>query len=433
MNKNRSLTWTLLLPALFAVPCNLAAQQPEPVTLKQAVDLALKSSREVALAQARYNVAENTAKLNGSAFRPNLTVGSGAAYAYGFPQTPGGTAPSIVDLSYVQTLFNPSLRGHAFAATERAEAQRLELEKTRNSVMLQAGTAYLELGKVHQSLDLMLSQRQSSARILTFTKARISEGLELPIEATRAELAGARLEQSIVQLESRETVLEHRLAELLGFPVDRRIEVETPTFPVDATLRESDLVDRALTTNLDVKQAEFERRAREHLETGEAGMKWPTVDLFGQYGLFAKYNNYTDYFKTFQRNNFTVGVQVRIPIVNAQHSASVSLARSELAASELELKSKRGSVEREVGRQYQQLRELDAAHEVARLELKLAQENLQILQVRFEEGRANLRDVEQARLDENEKWVAFLNRDYDRKKAQLDLMNMTGDLQQLFR
>jgi outer membrane protein TolC len=182
-----------------------------------------------------------------------------------------------------------------------------------------------------------------------------------------------------------------------------------------------------------VKQAEFERRAREHLETGEAGMKWPTVDLFGQYGLFAKYNNYTDYFKTFQRNNFTVGVQVRIPIVNAQHSASVSLARSELAASELELKSKRGSVEREVGRQYQQLRELDAAHEVARLELKLAQENLQILQVRFEEGRANLRDVEQARLDENEKWVAFLNRDYDRKKAQLDLMNMTGDLQQLFR
>jgi outer membrane protein TolC len=99
----------------------------------------------------------------------------------------------------------------------------------------------------------------------------------------------------------------------------------------------------------------------------------------------------------------------------------------------LELKSKRGSVEREVGRQYQQLRELDAAHEVARLELKLAQENLQILQVRFEEGRANLRDVEQARLDENEKWVAFLNRDYDRKKAQLDLMNMTGDLQQLFR
>jgi outer membrane protein TolC len=99
----------------------------------------------------------------------------------------------------------------------------------------------------------------------------------------------------------------------------------------------------------------------------------------------------------------------------------------------MELKKKRETVELEVGRQYQHLRELDAAHEVARLELKLAQESLQIVQGRFEEGRANLREVEQTRLDENEKWVAFLDSDYELQKAQLELMNMTGDLRQLFR
>ena len=75
----------------------------------------------------------------------------------------------------------------------------------------------------------------------------------------------------------------------------------------------------------------------------------------------------------------------------------------------------------------------DLAREVARLELKLAQENLQVVQAGFQEGRANLRDVERARLDENEKWVAYLDAGYDRQKAQLELLNITGDLGRLFR
>jgi outer membrane protein TolC len=119
--------------------------------------------------------------------------------------------------------------------------------------------------------------------------------------------------------------------------------------------------------------------------------------------------------------------------VSAQRSASVALARSELTAAEMDLRAKRQSLELDVERQYQHLRELDAARDVARLELKLAQESLQIVQASFEEGRSNLRDVEKARLDENDKWVAFLDSDYDHQKAQLDLLNTTGDLGRLFR
>jgi outer membrane protein len=435
MNRNRCFTgfWTLVFAAALAAPCNGMPQQSQSITLKQAVDLAVKNSREVALAQVRYNVAENTAKVNSSAFRPSMYTGSGAAYTFGFPQTLSGAAPSIVNVSYAQTMFNPVLRGQERAALERTEGQRLELEKTRNTVMLQTSNAYLELGKVRHSLDLMRNQRQSNARIMSFTQERIKEGLESPIEATRAELAEARLEQRIVQMESSERVLNRQLAALLDIPADRRIDVETPQLRMDATLRESDLIDRALITSLDLKQSEFERRARQHLQTGEIGTKWPTADLFGNYALFGKFNHYTDFFQKFQYNNFNIGVQVRIPIMSGQRAANVALATSELNAAAMELQRKRQDVELEVGRQYQLLRELDAAHEVARLELKLAQENLQILQARFQEGRVNLRDVEQARLNENEKWVAFLDSDFAQQKAQLELMNMTGDLRQLLR
>src|SRR5437899_2499162 len=432
MNKTRNIWCALLCAALLGVP-EVPAQDAVSINLKQAVEMALRNSREVGLAQARYNVAQNTVDVNRSAFRPNLFTGSGAAYTHGFPQTPSGAAPSIVNASYLQTVFNPLLASQVRSADERREAQRLELEKTRNSVMLQTSSSYLELAKVRHSLDLMRAHRQSNARILEFTRQRLNEGLELPIEVTRRELNEARSEQRIVQLESRQRVLERQLAALTGVPPDQRIEVESEVLPLDEQQREQDLIDRALNSSLDLQQAELERKAREHRLKGEIGSRWPTVDLFAEYGLFARFNNFQDFFQRFQRNNFNIGLQVRIPIVSAQRAANVSLAKSELTTAEMELKSKRQNVELDVERQYQHLRELNAAREAARLELKLAQEHLQIVQASFEEGRSNLRDVEKARLEENDKWLAFLDGDYEYQRAHLDLLNTTGDLGRLFR
>ena len=95
------------------------------------------------------------------------------------------------------------------------------------------------------------------------------------------------------------------------------------------------------------------------------------------------------------------------------------------------VKVRRQNVELDVSSKYQRLREVNASREVARLELKLAQENLQQLQAGFEEGKVNLRDMERARIDENEKWLSFLDIDYERQKAQLELMHTTGNINQL--
>ena len=41
---------------------------------------------------------------------PQLTVGSGLGYSYGFPLTLEGSAPSVVNFNSVQSLFNVSLQ-----------------------------------------------------------------------------------------------------------------------------------------------------------------------------------------------------------------------------------------------------------------------------------------------------------------------------------
>ena len=50
---------------------------------------------------------------------------------------------------------------------------------------------------------------------------------------------------------------------------------------------------------------------------------------------------------------------------------------------------------------------------MARLALKLAQETLDFQQNKLDQGQATLGDVEQARLDESEKWVEFLDADFE--------------------
>ena len=408
------------------------AQEPEKLTLKSTVALALQNSRELALARVQYTVAQNVARVDRAEFRPNLYTGSGAAYSNGFPETPGGAAPAVFEMSYTQAMFNPPLRGQLKAAEDRAENQRLELERTRDAVMVRAATEYLELAKVRHALELLRRERVSAQKILEVTRERAAAGLELPIELTRGELNLARTEQRIIQFESRDQILTDQLHDLTGIPPDKPIEVSPEDLPEEAEQPASELIDMAISNSPVIKEAENERSARQHILKGERGGYWPTIDLIGQYSVLSKINNYDQFFKKFQRNNVNVGLQIRIPIFSARTSANVALASSRLTAAELDLGTKRRDLRIDVQQKIRNVRELDAAREVARLELKLAQETVAEVQAKFDENRASLRDLEQARLDESEKWVAFLDANFAKQQAQLGLLQSTGQLARVF-
>jgi len=60
--------------------------------------------------------------------------------------------------------------------------------------------------------------------------------------------------------------------------------------------------------------------------------------------------------------------------------------------------------------------------------LQLSQQDLAVLQSQFDEGKTNLRDVEKARLDESEKWMGYLDANFQRQQAQLELLRTAGQL-----
>lgn len=417
-------------------PSQAAPQSQNPpgtLSLAQVVNLALTHSPELALARVRSSVAKNVAGVDRAEFHPNLYTGSGAEYSNGFPQTPGGAAPAVFQMNYTQSIFNPVKKGQQRADEDLAKNQELEYENTRNAVMVKAASAYLELAEARHSLDLLRTERDSEQKIVDVAQQRAQAGLELPVTVTRDQLALAKIDQRIVQFESRDEILSDQLRDMAGLPAGQPVQVSSSEQLVSPpTAGASNLVDLALEASPAIHEAENTRSAREHEWRGAHQAYWPTIDLVGVYSVLGKFNNYDQFFKAFQRNNVNAGIQVSIPIFAAKTSANAALARSQLNEADLELSNERRTVRIDTETKIRTVREMEAGKEVARLDLQLAQEQLQDEQAKFDQGRATLEDLEQARVTENEKWLAFLDADLSREKAQLGLLQATGQLAQVF-
>jgi outer membrane protein TolC len=401
------------------------------LTLKRSIDLALQNSKDIQLAKIQARVADNATQLTKSAFLPNLYAGSGAGYTYGLPETPGGRPPSVFSLTYTQDVLNGPLRGLAKEQAEQAQAQRLVLQDTRNAVIERIATSYLELVKVRHSLELLRKEKESAEKIVGVTQERQSEGYELPTEVTKAQLTQARVTERILQLEGREDELQVYLRDQLGLAQDQPIDVTPEDLPGSAEQEGANLIAMASQENTSLAFAESNVKAKEFRLVGEKKGYWPTLQLVGIYDVLAKYNfqNYTNIYQNFRYNNLNAGINVNVPIFSASTRANVALAQANLDAAKLNLTSKRTQVSADVRQHSKKVQEMDAAKEVARLELQLAQQNLAVLQSQFNEGKMNLRDVEKARLDENEKWMAYLDANFQRQQAQLELLRIAGQLE----
>jgi outer membrane protein len=428
-----SLRYLMATVCATLLTASLAGQEgtaPAPVrlTLRRAVELALANSKDIQVAKIQASVANRAAMISKAQFLPNLYAGSGAGYTYGIPETPGGRAPSVFNVTYTEQVFNEPLRGQGKEQQEQAKAQKILLEDARNSVIVRTASAYLELVKVRHSAELLAKERESAEKILGVVEQRAHEGFELPVEVTRAKLTEAKVSERLLGSEGRQDELETFLRSQCGLAPDQPLEVSAEDLPGAAEQEGANLIAMAMQENADLRLAESDVRAKQFRLTGEKRGYWPTLELVSVYSLLAKFNNYDQFFQTFQRNNYNVGIQAQVPIFSPATKANVALAETNLLAAKASLANKQSQVSADVRRKTRRVRETDAGKEVARLELQLAQQDLAALQARFDEGKVTLREVEKARLDENEKWMALLDATFLRQQAQLDLLKTAGQL-----
>jgi outer membrane protein TolC len=259
--------------------------------------------------------------------------------------------------------------------------------------------------------------------------ASVAEGTELPLEQKRAKVNLASSQQRLDASKTDADYYEMMLAITLGFPASDRVKPvasDPPRFVTPTS--ESDAADVALRNNRELRQMQSNVLAKELDLRSYRAERLPQVDLVAQYAFFLK-QNYENYFQKFQPNNAQLGASIKIPLLlGSQFKGYIAQANTDLQRMRLQMDQTRNRIIADTRRSYQQYQKAQSLQDLARLQLDLAREQLTVFLAQNGEGRVPMSRVEQARLEEGDRWIALYEAETQVTKSKLQILRQMGTL-----
>jgi outer membrane protein TolC len=377
---------------------------------------------------------------------PQLATGAGLGYSYGFPLALEGSAPSLFNITAQSAVLNPALRNFMRAARVESTVTSLKSKDQRNQIIQDAVLSYAELSKWERRLTSLQETEAAAEKMQAAVSERVKEGVDTELDGTKAKLSAARVRLRIAEAQGAADVLREHLSKLTGLPADG-IQTETDTLPdFPALPQDSATPARASDANPGVQAAVEHARAQYLRAQGEHKSLWPSLDFAAQYALLSKFNNFQNYYipskpctttlgtflcptGDFQQNNATVGVSIRFPLFNAAQRSRAQAADADAVKATKQAEAVRNQVSEETLRLQRSVAQMQAARDVAQLEYEIAQKSLAAVQTRSDAGTATLHDLDDARTQVSERFIALQDVTFELERSQLGLLRSTGELE----
>lgn len=413
---------------LFAAGAYPAAAQ---ISLSTAVDLALKNNPKVLMAQADVNKA--MAALSGAkdVYVPSVTGGSGLGYSYGFPVG----QPSIFNFTAQSLVFNFSQGDYIRASRFALKAANLALKDARQAVSEDVAITYIALDRDSQRQAALSEQEGFAAHLIEIIQDRLDAGQDTPINLTGARLSAAQIRLAKLRTDDEAADDQAHLARLIGIPAQGLAVVSSsiPQFSSPSTEQAS----AALPESAAVASAYATARSKRQIALGDARYLWrPQISFAAQYNRFAKFNNYDLYYSHFQHNNFGIGIQITLPIFDTGHKAKARESAADAAYAEHQADMARDEFLEGRQKVRHATAELAAQADVATLDQQLAQQQLDVLLVQLNAGSGNAsgtqmtpKDEQTSRIAEREKFLTVIDTSFEMRKAEINLLRQTGQLE----
>ncbi len=400
------------------------------MTLREAVRRAVAQNPDVTLARLDEENARHGVQVAKDPFSPRIVVGSGLAYSNGFPMSIEGSAPSIVQARASQFIFNRQQSYLVAQAKEQVRGAGIDVANKRDEVAYRTTSFYLDAERAARVVALARKDADSLQTVLASIQAQVKEGRALPLAEKQAALQLARARQLAGVLDGDQANAETQLAIAVGYTADDRVRPVAEQRPAAALPESAErAVQSALETNKDLRKLQSQIAAKGLEKRSESAARLPRVDLVAQYGLFAEFNHYQDYFRTFQRNNGQLGVSFQLPVFSGPGvRAQMSQTETDIMHLRVQLNHTRNQISADLQQAFREVKKAEMSAEVTRLDLDVAREQLSVYLAQMQEGRLSLGQVEEARVAENDKWIAFYDAQYALEKARWSVLRLTGDL-----
>jgi outer membrane protein TolC len=400
-----------------------------PITFRQTVELALVHSGVMGIAAVNQWRAQKVYQEARDHYLPQLTVGSGLGYSYGFPLTLEGSAPSVVNFTSTQSLFNLSLKQFIKAAKIEWKAQSFDVQDKKNAVILDVALSYEQLDSLASKIDALSKAHEAATKAVYISQQRLKEGVDNQLDVTKSQLVEARIRLRIADAEGQQDVLREHLSKLIGIP-PAEISVVPGSVPeLPFISQEDDYSARAVANNPTVRLAEQKAVAADVNAKGEHRALLPFADLASQYAYLAKFNNYDLYFLRYSANNLAAGLNMKFPFLNNVQKDHAKQADADAIIAHKQADLTKNQVSEDALKLQRSIRQLEAARDVAKLDWQVSQGELDAVGPRIQTGAANLRDQQNAELDANDKHAAYLDAEFELARAELQLLRITGELE----
>jgi outer membrane protein len=420
------------LTRIFTLVCCAAALRAEVHTLnlRQAVERALQQNPEIAMARLDELKAQAAVRVRKDPFAPHVYFGSGLAYTYGFPMSIDGAAPSVVQGRVSESVFNRQQSYAVAQSKEEARGAGIAASAKKDEIAFRTAALFLDAERAAREGEMARKEVESSQKVLATVENRVQEGRELPLESKRAALNLARARQTADSLDADRETAETSLALVLGYGADDRVQPaaeERAAAPLPAS--EEAAIESALQSNKELRRLESQIAAKGLEGRAAKAARLPHADLVAQYGLFATFNNYQNYFLKYQRNNGEIGVSFVLPLLLGPGvGGAAAEADAEASRLRIQLANTRNQITADTRQSFRELRKTEDRREVARLDLEVAREQLSVNLALLQEGRIPMSQVEESRIAESGKWIEFYDAQYAVERAHWDLARQTGDL-----
>jgi outer membrane protein TolC len=415
----------------LALICGAAAARAQ-ISLSTVVDLALKNSPRVKLAQADLERANASLRQSRDAYIPNLVAGSGLGYTYGFPVG----QPTLFNFTSQSLVFDAAQFSYIRASRAGIQASLLSLTDARQQVEEDAVLSYIQFDNDTRQLAVMNAQSAAAQKLQTIEQQRTAAGVDAQVEFTRARLTSAQVHLKQLHLQGEAATLRDHLARLTGLPADTVITITASIPPAPA----SNAYD-ATGPPPAVKAAYANAASKQQIARGDHRQIFmPQVSFAAQYARYASFNNYAEYYGNFQYNNAAIGMQLTWPLFDRSRGAKAAISAADAAHALHEADIARDTAVEGNIKLRHALEEIAARQDVASLDRELAQQQLDAILIQLNAGSGNPnapqltpRDEQNARIAAGQKSIDLLNADFELRQSQLDLLRATGGMEQWIR
>jgi outer membrane protein TolC len=363
-------------------------------------------------------------------FVPKVFAGSGAAYTNGFPMSIDGNAPALVQARTQMAIFDRPQSLHAAQANEAARGAEIDIGLRQDEVAYRVASLFFDADQASRSLTAVELQLQSLTRVRDLTAVRVTEGRELSIESSKADLKVLQAQQRQAELADSIADTETSLAQVLGFDPGDRVQPAQEGRRVTGQLdSEEAAIQQALDNSREIRRLESNLQAKNLEAKSYQAERWPKVDLVAQYSLLSKYNNYEKFFGAFQRHNVELGASFSIPILTGRSAtAYITQAQVDIDKIRTQIGQTRSRITADLQHAYRDIRRTESAQKLARADLDLARDQLTLDLSLYDEGKVTMAQVEASRAAEQEKWIVYYDTQHALEVARITVLRQTGTL-----